>query len=906
MPNRATIFLLFAAAVLAIFWPIIFGGKIFGETATIKVHYPNFYSFGNFLSEKNANPLWLSSHISGFPVYLSQQGGHLQPLVILFFKIFDFIAAYHLLTILNFFLAGVLVFWFCRLIEISKAGSIIAGFSYAFSHAMMWAGSILVFGNLFPLIPLFFICILKIYENDKRRLFALLAVLALTLGWLGAFTEGVFYLLAVGFMFALFLDSSSAIAFLRVWSRSPKGETCGFPMGQTGIQSACPVASERSEDWCGEGDIPEPASLGRAKKAKRRITELLANFKATKWCIAIGIISLILASPWFLPTFSFATALSSRAGGVSQVEDGNYLVLSDFIRLAHPYFDVLYGNFIPLLTINNMSVFLYVGILPLFLGIVSFLALKKSGHKLMWFFSGLFVFTLATMFKYSPVFIALHKLPIFNMFYGYWKWIYIMIFSWAILAGFGLDALPEIKARPIFKKFINAIKYATAGIIGFLTVLNLFFIFFKERILDFAGKYFESRLYVNGNFIQPLDYYLNLILRAFNEFSYNISFLNPRFLFSMIFLTLGFGLFWYFLKNKIDFEKFKKAAVLITALNFIILWQWFYFLLPRSFAEDAPKTAVFMKEQTKEPFRLFRFLPGFSPYVSRWNLDIYDLEEMLRYDKETLGPNLNVLFGADSIAGIENFMSRRYSRISLKAGSEFVVADADKRLNNLNIPLEEKIAIFSSLQNLNLLSMLNVKYILSSFELPSSLKKVFETTATKYNIPVYIYENPNVLARVYFAKEAVYSDETSEEKLFNELLAINDFRKETLIECQEPLCLADYQISSQSSSASSQIIVEELKNGYLKLKTKTTNPGWLVYSESNLPTWEARLKPIFNFQFSIFNENTEWRPLKIYTANYIYQAVFVPAGEHEIEFKYPGALKQMRYAVKNLISQKLK
>ena len=228
-------------------------------------------------------------------------------------KIFDFIAAYHLLTILNFFLAGVLVFWFCRLIEISKAGSIIAGFSYAFSHAMMWAGSILVFANLFPLIPLFFICILKIYENDKRRLFALLAVLTLAFGWLGAFTEGVFYLLAVGFMFALFLDSSSAIAFLRVWSRSPKGETCGFPMGQTGIQSACPVASERSEDWCGEGDIPEPASLGRAKKAKRRITELLANFKATKWCIAIGIISLILASPWFLPTFNFATALSSRA-----------------------------------------------------------------------------------------------------------------------------------------------------------------------------------------------------------------------------------------------------------------------------------------------------------------------------------------------------------------------------------------------------------------------------------------------------------------------------------------------------------------------------------------------------------------------------------------------------------------
>ena len=384
----------------------------------------------------------------------------------------------------------------------------------------------------------------------------------------------------------------------------------------------------------------------------------------------------------------------------------------------------------------------------------------------------------------------------------------------------------------------------------------------------------------------------------------------------MLFLALGVGLFWLYSKNRIDFEKFKKLAVALTVLNFVILWQWFYFLAPRSFATEPPKTAVYMKEQSREPFRAFRFLPGLSYHTSKWNFDIYDLKAMLEYDKETLGPNFNVLFDIDSIAGIENFMSRRYSRISLKAGSEFVVADADKRLNNLNIPLEEKIAIFSSSQNLNLLSMLNVKYVLSSFELPPPLKKVFETAATKYNIPVYIYENPDVIALVYFAKEAVYSNETNEEKLFNELLAINDFRGKTLIECQEPLCFVDYQISSRSPAAGSQIIVEELKNGYLKLKTKTTNPGWLIYSESNLPTWEARLKPISNFQFfprsgippsgTIFNESTEWQPLKIYTANYIYQAVFVPAGEHEIEFKYPGAAKQMKYAVKNLISQKLK
>ena len=153
-------------------------------------------------------------------------------------------------------------------------------------------------------------------------------------------------------------------------------------------------------------------------------------------------------------------------------------------------------------------------------------------------------------------------------------------------------------------------------------------------------------------------------------------------------------------------------------------------------------------------------------------------------------------------------------------------------------------------------------------------------------MPVYIYENPDVLPRIYFADKPMYTFEQDEKKIFEELLKIDNFKEKTLIECSEPICLADYQIGSQSSVASSQIIVEEIKNGYLKLKTKTDKPRWLVYSESNLPTWESHI---------------DGQLTKIYTANYIYQAVFVPEGEHEIEFKYPGVWRQYIYSLKNLL-----
>ena len=172
--------------------------------------------------------------------------------------------------------------------------------------------------------------------------------------------------------------------------------------------------------------------------------------------------------------------------------------------------------------------------------------------------------------------------------------------------------------------------------------------------------------------------------------------------------------------------------------------------------------------------------------------------------------------------------------------------------------------------------MLNIKYIFSSFKLPN-LKLIYETTATEKNIPVYIYENSQVMPRIYFAKSVKY---LNSENAFEELLKVKDFRALTLIECQKDCPSAQFSIFNFQFS---NIKVEEFKPEFVKVKTQGGN--WLIYSDANLPTWEAYI---------------DNQPTQIYTANYLFKSVFVPEGEHEVMFKYPNLWGQFKYAAKNI------
>lgn len=179
--------------------------------------------------------------------------------------------------------------------------------------------------------------------------------------------------------------------------------------------------------------------------------------------------------------------------------------------------------------------------------------------------------------------------------------------------------------------------------------------------------------------------------------------------------------------------------------------------------------------------------------------------------------------------------------------------------------------------------MQNIKYLIAPLPFISGWKKVFETTVTEYKIPVFIHENSEVLPRVYFIHTPIFA--VSEEDAFQRLLAIKNFEKETVIECGDIYCA---NLRQFPPARNENLIIKEVREGYLQVHTNTIRPRWLIYSESNFPTWEARI---------------DGKLTEIYTANYLYQAIFVPAGEHKVEFKYPGVMKQFIYATKDLLGR---
>jgi hypothetical protein len=788
-------FLIFIISSLAVFWPVLFGGQIIADHYASQVHYPIFSYFGESLRLNNQIPLWINQYLSGFPTWLSQQGGFLYPITILFFKFLEFPAAYHWLTFFNFTLAGFFMYVLARSLALSRPASVVSGAAYAFSQIGFWLGGQMpALSNFYPFIPLIFLSVIQISRGKK--FYILIGGIITGLVWLGGFTESVFYAVISAFFFALYLD----IALI---------QNSKFKIQNLGIRF------------------------------------LLANFKATKCYIVAAIIGAVLASSWLLPVYNF-TSLTPRSGGVMAEESvESYSSLGQY----------LYSSVFPFLNIGPEGIrsFVLIGFLFYLLAFFAFFAARQNRFSP--YFIGLFIFTFLVFFKPSQVYDFIHSLPFFKFFYGSWKWAFMSNFALAMLAGFGLDSFASVKDRVNFKLFV--------------------------RFIEVSGAIF--------------------LIFALLVSAWSLTSSNDKFLVSAFFIILSILLFSIYQRNFINFSEFKKLAAIILVLNFVLGWQAMFAFMPRDTYLSPPKTIAFLKDRLED--ENFRIIGSAIPENYIKILE-EDRVEALKYELAAGGSNQHILYGISSAAGNEAFNTRRHHK-----------------LINAETP--------------SLLSMQNVKYILSSFELPPPLKKVFETKTTKYNIPVYIYENSDVLPRVYFAQNAVYTFETNEEKLFEELLKIKDFKKNTLIECSEPLCLAEvipvnlprqpatstWQVDDPEpkpgfGSGDEAIAIQELKNGYLKLQTKTKSPGWLVYSESNLPTWEARIKSNLSAkggsasggkssQISNLSDDNKWKPLKIYTANYIYQAVFVPAGEHEIEFRYPGVFEQMKYAIKKILNSNI-
>jgi len=796
-------------AVGAIFWPILFGGKIVNDFFGLDLaHYKFLSDFSNSL-EQGSLRLWWQNYLGGFPVYLTQTG-LFSPLVFIFYKFFNGFSVYNWITIFNFLLGGLAMYWFSRNLSLSKIASIFVGLVYILSQNNLYWGPTLVFSNTYVFIPLFFLAIFKISKNQNWWWFW--GILIAAYGLVACETQIVFYTFVVGFFWFVFL----------IYFHNSN-------YGSIGIMKFKPI-------------------LGHLT--------LVAG-------------GMVLASFWLLPVLNYLN-LTTRSSALSFSDLAyDFMRIVDPLRFFYPYIQL--PQFTGLESLGIVPNY-YIGALTFFLAIAAIFLIRKNKFAAFWV--GVAAFSLLVRVKWTGIFWVLHFLPGFDRFRGAFHWAFISTLALAFLAGFALDNMEQIKESKYFKKFINTLKiFGWANIV--LTMAVFFIGLFRVRILKAIFQFFDTRIYAGK--LLPLEHYHNVIVSEFNKFINAFSFADYHFAVSFIAVLSAILIFVIYQKDKINLVLFKKFALIFTFFNLILIWQGYYDFIPQAKIINYPDTVGFIKNYDKsgEPYRFFRFYPP----ESYQTFEIFNVKDWTDYKLKTLESNIGVYFDMDAFGGVEPFLSARIANIFDEIGFERpTTVSGEPWLRSTKLTLQDKISRFSSSKNQNLLSMLNIKYIFSSFKLPN-FELIYETTATEKNVPVYVYENTEAMPRIYFAKSVKFVDSSS---AFDELLKVEDFNQLTLIENPNDKIQMPNQI--QNPNATNEIQTEEFKPEFVKIKT-SGNGGWLVYSDANLPTWEA----------TIDNQKTN-----IYTANYLFKSVFVPKGEHEVIFEYPGLWGQFKYSFRGL------
>ncbi len=570
-------------------------------------------------------------------------------------------------------------------------------------------------------------------------------------------------------------------------------------------------------------------------------------------CLGVIIVSLLLVSWWIIPVFSFITSSSNRAEGVSTQGSASMpTTLSHIIHMVHPRVSVYYGDTIPYLRLGD-DIDLFMGAMSLFLlifGIIS-VYVKRDRYGLFFLFLALFAFILTL--PHSPLFSLLHMLPVVNWFRWQWKWTFLTMFSLSLIAGYGADYITSVITKPLGKRIVKILSSLLILVSIILFLITVFQVPLEQRILSYAQDHYGASGRV---FTRSPQYYHNILVAMTHSLVYGFSLMNPWVRVMLgIWIAVVLGA-WWASRGKVSERHMRWGIVILTFFSCTLPWFHFFKGPSQSYLTTPPQTAVFLRENNKEAklpltsdvplYRVGIYVPSqaIAELQDTYQVDLVNAQNRMWFDREMLDQNLAPFFGIDSLFNHEPL--------------------GDARLQKIYFHLQDN--GYTSTSSLSLLRMMNVKYVLSAFELPSPWKKVFTSYAPYVGIPVYIYEINSFMPRWYFAQHVLKS---TNEDAFVDLTRISDFSRDTLIQSDKN--------EENKESLKDTLSLIRYTAGSLSLATHTESPRYVVLSETYAPGWRARV---------------DGMPVPTYRANYVYQAVRVPSGEHRVEFYYSGFFEQ--------------
>lgn len=802
------------------------------------------YPWKNFILESlraGELPLWNPYILAGQPFLAAGQNAALYPFGIIFL-IMPLTQAYGVFTALHFWLAATSMYFLARVFRLSPFASAVSGIIYAFSGFM-------VVSIVFPMIvsaaawlPAILAMVeLSLREENKRRLadatyspareilFALLASILLGMQFLAGHVEVSYYILMVLGYFALW----RTIAMSVNWS-------------------------SRRVDW--RQLVRSLLVLGGVLLLGFSLAaiQLVPLAELVQYNFRAGSVSYDQVAGWALPARQAITFLIPDFFG--NPIDHSYFDIFDRITKPAPTGTIFWG------VKNYVEAGAFVGVFALVLALIAVCArIIFSAPRLISRRAGnpsietipdsvtaqdgvdpfaqipisLFAVLalLSLLFAFGTPFYALlfYGLPGYNQLHTAFRWIFPFTLCVAFLAGAGIQVIkvtgsnhPDYPAVTTSLLIFNRLVRILAAVTLGGGLLVLL-VLFTSFIIPAPFINIADRIVASSDLARPVFE----TGRAF--YSYQL----PNFLLFGCSILFS-GLILWLSRKKVclprslgSFPLWQPLAVALVIAELFIIGRNFYPASDSRLAQFTPPALEFLQRDHS----LFRFAT-------------YDLP-----GQKVLNANAAMPYDISDIRGYDSIISRQYVEYMSQ------LAPQDELLYN-------RIASFYDYKPLSsrLLDLLNVKYVLTLRSLPNPGYKLV------YDGELKIYENLNNLPRAFFVPNAVISPDRT---ALARTLASSDFDPtwEVLLEQPGPLTSSNGGWMTEPGLPQ----IEKYSGSEVILKTNAPQAAYLVLADSYFPGWVAQI------------DGTD---TPIYRADGNFRAVYVPAGEHAVRFKYsPLSLK---------------
>ncbi len=505
---------------------------------------------------------------------------------------------------------------------------------------------------------------------------------------------------------------------------------------------------------------------------------------------------------------------------------------------------------------------LFVGLIGLSALIAACVSRSRTREDRFWMWT--LLLTLAFAWEFSPLSWLANRLPLFESLRAPSRMLFVAILALAYLAGRGIQSYLSHPERLLATRTMRTVRGIMAtlvivGVCGSLFGLLNGYAFLTTRIT----AWFDQAYYARTRGL-PLEHYHDVIRGMVADLRLNVDLLMSPY---ALLVVITAACLWVGLSRRRPPVGPIPIAVLlmVTGGAFGFMRTLPLQTVSAAVLDSIPASAQFIRSQPDAHlYRMFTLWYGSSKYqfLDTPLLGRASPADQIDFFHDLMPVNSNRRYGLQSIDGYDNFMTRRTANALPEVLSETIKNETSQAASRLSP--EEKTAFW--LRRLPVLGMMNVKYVLSVQPLEDPrLTVVWEGETTRHRIPFRIYENAEVLPRVFLANQVLVIPEDEQAALREVLAPARDFHAQTILEC------GDCVIVNAPPDASDQVEVRSYVPGSVHIHTTTTRERVLVFNETRLRGWSAWL---------------DGEPVPTFYANSLFQAVIVPAGTHEVRFFY--------------------